>query len=100
MSYQQSPSTMEVDMASGRPAAEPQVIIQFRAALADIQARELKRLYDRLPDLDVDSRRAIAQCAEHLVERVLLTPAQSLVNDAASCANLSEALRRLFQLER
>jgi glutamyl-tRNA reductase len=74
------------------------VIVQFRTALEDIQSRELTRLYKRVPQLNGNSRAAIKQSADHIVEAVLRTSSKSLSEDSSNHARLAEALRQLFQL--
>jgi hypothetical protein len=81
------------------PCANEPVMIRFRAALLEIQARELKRLYDRLPHLDAYSRGVIQQSAESIVKNVLRPPAELLHDETANHHGLREALQRLFQLD-
>jgi glutamyl-tRNA reductase len=75
------------------------VIVQFRTALKEIQTRELKRLYDRLPQLDTNSKEAIKESADCIVERVLRAPTESLRDNSSNHHELLPALRRLFQLD-
>lgn len=79
--------------------ADP-VIARFRAALLTIQANELKRLYNRLPELDERSRQEIGQFADCLVATILRPPLESLRNETCinSSRRLLDALQRLFQL--
>jgi glutamyl-tRNA reductase len=75
------------------------VMSRFRAALMEIQSRELSRLYKRLPQLDAYSREAIEQSATCMVEMVLRPPAKSLQDEPANYYELRKALERLFQLD-
>jgi hypothetical protein len=84
--------------AANQCANEP-VMVRFRTALMEIQARELERLYDRLPQLDAYSRVVIQQSAESIVETVLRRPAESLHDGTANHRGLRDALQRLFQLD-
>jgi glutamyl-tRNA reductase len=81
------------------PAIDP-IITKFRAALRRIQGAELNRLYERLPDLDVNARNAIGQFADSLVARVLHPPLQSLREESRDgrSPDLLVALEQLFQL--
>jgi len=74
------------------------VVARYRVALLDIQASELKRLYQRLPQLDAHSREAVQQCADCIVETMLRPPLESLRDQSANNHELAQALRRLFQL--
>jgi glutamyl-tRNA reductase len=75
------------------------VVARFRATLNNLQASELERLYDRLPHLDEQTRAAIQEFADCLVETMLRPPLESLRGDATNGHGLSRALARLFQLE-
>jgi glutamyl-tRNA reductase len=80
-------------------AADP-VVLRFRAALQDVQASELRRLFKRLPALDEDSRMAICQFSDYLVATMLQSPLESLHTELHSDPphKLRQALERLFRL--
>jgi hypothetical protein len=86
-------------VATACRGANNPVIIQFRAALIEIQSRELKRLYHRLPQLDAYSKEAIQQSANCIIEKVLRPPIESLRDKSGNRHGLPEALQRLFQLD-
>jgi glutamyl-tRNA reductase len=88
-------------IADTRHRASGPVIARFRAELESAQAAELKRLYDRLPDLDERSRGEIRRFADRLVNKMLHPPLESLRDDSrnGSPHRLLEALQRLFQLK-
>jgi glutamyl-tRNA reductase len=77
------------------------VIARFREGLENVQAAELARLYDRLPDLDERTRREIHQFADRLVAKMLHPPLESLRDESRNGTphGLLEALQRLFQLK-
>jgi glutamyl-tRNA reductase len=87
-------------VAETRCRADP-VIARFRAVLMNIQADELNRLYNRLPELDEHSRQAIGQFAECLVATMLRPPQECLQKESGNgpSQELVAALQRLFQLE-
>jgi glutamyl-tRNA reductase len=80
-------------------AADP-VITRFRAALKNLQASELERLYNRLPELDEHSRQVIWQFADCLVAKMLHPPLECLRDESrnGSPHRLLDALQRLFRL--
>ena len=77
------------------------VIARFREGLETVQLAELKRLYDRLPDLGVRERQEIQQAFDRLVAKILHPPLESLRDEShnGSHPGLLEALQRLFQLK-
>ena len=77
------------------------VIARFREGLENVQAAELERLYERLPELDERSRQEIQQFADRLVAKMLHPPLESLRDESrnGSPHGLLEALQRLFQLK-
>ena len=77
------------------------MIARFRAGLENAQAKELERLYQRLPDLDDRSRQEIRQFADRLLGKMLHPPLESLRDESrnGSPHGLLEALQRLFQLK-
>jgi glutamyl-tRNA reductase len=76
------------------------VLARFRAALLEIEAAELKRLYDRLPTLDERSKNEIEQFADRVVAGVLDPPLSVLrrYDEDDSTNRLIKSLQRLFQL--
>jgi glutamyl-tRNA reductase len=84
-----------------RHRATGPIIARFREGLEQSQAAELKRLFDRLPELDERSRREIEQFADRLVGKMLHPPLESLRDESQSGSphGLLEALQRLFQLK-
>jgi glutamyl-tRNA reductase len=76
------------------------VLAHFRAGLAKVEAAELARLYDRLPELDENSKVEIQQFADRVIARFILPPVTTLRGEASNGADgsLLDALQRLFQL--
>jgi glutamyl-tRNA reductase len=62
---------------------------------------ELRRLFNRLPDLDERARAEIEQSFQRLVNKLLHPPLESLRDEAKQGVphGLLEALKRLFQLK-
>jgi glutamyl-tRNA reductase len=62
---------------------------------------ELRRLFNRLPDLDEEARVEIEQSFQRLVNKLLHPPLESLRDEAREGVphGLLEALKRLFQLK-
>jgi glutamyl-tRNA reductase len=77
------------------------VIARLRAELQSVQATELQRLFQRLPNLDEQSRREISRFADRLLGKMLHPPLESLRDESrnGSPHSLLKALERLFQLE-
>jgi glutamyl-tRNA reductase len=75
-------------------------IRRLRETCVALKEEELKRLFNRLPALDADARREIAQSFERLVNKVLHPPLESLRDEAqrGTPHALLDALKRLFQL--
>lgn len=88
-------------VADTRHRASGPVIARFREGLENVQAAELERLYDRLPELDDRSRKEIRQFADRLLAKMLHPPLESLRDESrnGSTHSLLEALQRLFQLK-
>ena len=77
------------------------VITGLRAGLEKPKTAELERLFNKLPNLDDQSRQEIQRFADRLVNKMLHPPLESL-RDASQNGTphgLLEAIRRLFQLE-
>ena len=83
-----------------RHQATNRVIVRYRAALKSIQASELERLYNRLPELDERSRQVIHESADRLVAKMLHSPLQSLHDEFVNGSQhgLLASLEKLFQL--
>jgi glutamyl-tRNA reductase len=77
------------------------VIARLRAGLEDAQAAELQRLFQRLPNLDEQSRREISHFADRLLGKILHPPLESLRDESRNGPphGLLKALERLFQLK-
>jgi glutamyl-tRNA reductase len=88
-------------IADVRRRASGPVIARFRKGLESVQQAELRRLYDRLPELDERSRQEIHQFADRLVAKMLHPPLESLRDESRNGTHhgLLEALQRLFQLK-
>jgi glutamyl-tRNA reductase len=88
-------------IAEARHRASAPVIARFREGLRTVQAAELERLYDRLPELDERSRQEIHQFADRMVAKMLHPPLESLRDESRNGTHhgLLEALQRLFQLK-
>jgi glutamyl-tRNA reductase len=87
--------------ADTRHRASGPVIARFREGLQSVQAAELERLYNRLPELDDRSRQEIRQFADRLVAKMIHPPMESLRDETHNVTHhgLLEALQRLFQLK-
>jgi glutamyl-tRNA reductase len=81
-----------------RHVPDDPVIGRLRDLLTNIQANELQRLYNRLPNLDERARDAIRQLADCLVGTVLQPPTDSLRSESKESQALAHALSRLFKL--
>ena len=79
-------------------AARPSVatLRSLRASAEEQRARELERLFRRLPGLDARERELVAEFSEQLVARLLHGPSARLHDDTDGAA--AEAARRLFDL--
>ena len=83
-----------------RRATAP-VITGLRAGLERPKTAELERLFNKLPDLDEQSRQEIERFADRLVNKMLHPPLESL-RDASQNGTphgLLDAVKRLFRLE-
>ncbi len=77
------------------------VISGLRAGMERPKKSELERLFNKLPDLDEQSRQEIQRFADRLVNKMLHPPLESL-RDASQNGTphgLLEAVKRLFRLE-
>jgi glutamyl-tRNA reductase len=68
---------------------------------AQFKDEELRRLLNKLPELDAKSRDEIAQAFDRLMNKMLHPPLESLRDESRHGPphGLLEALRRLFQLK-
>jgi glutamyl-tRNA reductase len=75
-------------------------IRRLRESCVEIKDEELRRLFNRLPALDVATKQEISQAFERLVNKVLHPPLESLRDEAQTGTPhaLLDALKRLFQL--
>jgi len=76
-------------------------IQRLKAQADEVKADELRRLLNKLGDLDERSRSEIERSFERLVNKLLHPPLESLRDEAESGPpqGLLEALKRLFQLK-
>jgi glutamyl-tRNA reductase len=77
------------------------IIRQLRQGWHEVCGEELRRLFNKLPDLDERSREEISQAFERYVNKLLHPPLESLRDESRSGTphSLLEALKRLFRLE-
>ncbi len=77
------------------------VITGLRQELERPKKAELKRLFQKLPELEEPARREIEQFADRLVNKMLHPPLESLRNASQNGTphRLLDALRHLFKLE-
>lgn len=75
-------------------------IQRLKAQADEVKGEELRRLLNRLSDLDDHSRSEIGRSFDRLVNKLLHPPLESLRDESDSGAShgLLEALKRLFQL--
>lgn len=86
-------------------AATP-VVVELRERANRAAARELERLWQRLPDLDERSRAEVQRSIQRLVDKLLHTPtvrvrqlASETGGDPSSTPDYTHALRELFDLD-
>ncbi|MEM6329729.1 MAG: glutamyl-tRNA reductase, partial [Planctomycetota bacterium] len=77
------------------------IIARLREGLEGPKEAELRRLFNKLPDMDPRSRREVEQFADRLVNKMLHAPMESLRDESkrGSPHGLLHALSRLFQLK-
>jgi glutamyl-tRNA reductase len=77
------------------------IIRRLKEGWQQPKADELKRLFNKLPDLDERTREEIEQSFERLINKLLHPPLESLRSEAQQGPphGLLEALKRLFQLK-
>jgi glutamyl-tRNA reductase len=88
-------------MAELHHRATRPIIQQLRTGWQAIRDAELKRLYNKLPDLDTASRAEVEQAFERFVNKLLHPPLESLRDESRNGTphGLLEALKRLFRLQ-
>jgi glutamyl-tRNA reductase len=77
------------------------IIRQFRECWHEVREQELRRLYNKLPQLDDAARAEIDQAFQRYVNKLLHPPLESLRDESRTGTphGLLEALKRLFRLE-
>ncbi|MCC7083705.1 MAG: glutamyl-tRNA reductase [Pirellulales bacterium] len=77
------------------------IIQQLRQGWQDIRDDELRRLFNKLPDLDERTKSEISQSFERYVNKLLHPPLESLRRESryGTPQGLLEALKRLFHLK-
>lgn len=89
-------------MADLHHRATGPIIQRLRQGWQAPKEHELRRLYNKLPELDDRSRSEIAQSFDRLINKLLHPPLESLRDEArrgGSPHSLLDALKRLFQLK-
>ncbi|HPM82200.1 MAG TPA: glutamyl-tRNA reductase [Candidatus Anammoximicrobium sp.] len=88
-------------MAELHHRATGPTIQRLKAQADEVKADELRRLLNKLGELDPRSRDEIARSFDRLVNKLLHPPLESLRDEAQSgpSQGLLEALKRLFQLK-
>ena len=88
-------------MADLHHRATAPIITQLREGWHQPKEDELRRLFNKLPDLDERSREEIRQAFDRLVNKLLHPPLESLRSEAEQGTphGLLEAPKRLFQLK-
>jgi glutamyl-tRNA reductase len=88
-------------MADLHHRATAPIIKRLREGWQQPKEDELRRLLNKLPDLDERAREEIGQSFERLINKLLHPPLESLRNEAENGPphGLLEALKRLFQLK-
>lgn len=87
-------------MAELHHRATGPIIQRLKQGWEEPKEGELRRLFNKLPELDDRSREEIRQSFDRLVNKLLHPPLESLRDEArqGSVHGLIEALKRLFQL--
>jgi glutamyl-tRNA reductase len=88
-------------MADLHHRATAPIIKRLREGWQQPKEDELRRLFNKLPDLDVKARDEIGQAFDRLVNKLLHPPLESLRSEAEKGPphGLLDALKRLFQLK-
>ena len=76
-------------------------IRELRSTAQAVRDAELRRLLNKLPDIEPCQRREIERAFDRVVNKLLHPPLETLRNEAAkgSSHGLLDALKRLFQIE-
>ena len=77
------------------------IIRQLRQGWQEVREQELRRLFNKLPELDDRSRQEIDLAFQRYVNKLLHPPLESLRDESRAGAphGLLDALKRLFRLE-
>ncbi|HEY2827916.1 MAG TPA: glutamyl-tRNA reductase [Pirellulales bacterium] len=77
------------------------IIRQLRQGWHEVRDEELRRLFNKLPDLDQRAQQEISQAFERYVNKLLHPPLESLRDESRTGTphSLLDALKRLFRLE-
>lgn len=88
-------------VADAAHRATAPVISRLRSGMNAPKEAELSRLFNKLPELDDDSRAEIEKFADRLVNKMLHPPLESLrdASQNGQHSSLVDAVRRLFRLE-
>ncbi len=88
-------------MADLRHRATGPLIQRLRSAWHDVKDEELKRLFNKLPNLDEKQREEIAQAFDRYANKLLHPPLESLRDESRHGIPhaLMDAFRRLFKLK-
>jgi glutamyl-tRNA reductase len=88
-------------MADLHHRATGPIIKRLRQGWQQPKEEELRRLFNKLPDLDDRSRDEIAQSFDRLVNKLLHPPLETLRDESrhGSLHGLVDALKRLFQIK-
>ena len=88
-------------MADLHHRATAPIITRLREGWHQPKEDELRRLFNKLPELDERTRDEIRQSFDRLVNKLLHPPLESLRSEAEQGPphGLLEALKRLFQLK-
>ena len=88
-------------MADWHHRSTAPIIKRLREGWQQPKDEELRRLFNKLPELDERARDEIGQAFDRLVNKLLHPPLESLRSEAEKGPphGLLEALKRLFQLK-
>ena len=88
-------------MADLNHRATGPTIRRLKAQAEQLKEDELKRLYNKLDELDEQARVEVERSFDRLINKLLHPPLESLRDEAQSGSphGLLDALKRLFQLK-
>ena len=88
-------------MAELEPSRHGPIIKRLREGWHQPKDDELRRLFNKLPELDERAREEIDQSFDRLINKLLHPPIESLRNEAENGPphGLLDAIKRLFQLK-